>query len=319
MFGSARLSTVRSSPTTSTLAAIAISAHQRRLECCASPGAPWAGTVVEVGWDTMRVTIFWMSQGNESYYQNDATPMTARSNQNHHLERTVAPPHRPHSPPTRRNAHPVPPAPRRHIPRAPARRTPTRPQRAECAFGLAEPAQKRIGVRSRWSECDRWLPAAAGTPPVAPEVPEPEEPGPLVGPVGSVGPVGVAGGGVGLVDGRRAGPAARSRSATRARCRRPSPGRPCRRRWCPRRCRGSPPPSTPGVIPRRAAAGAGRSGSRWPARAARSGPPRAGRRPRCRRSAAACRRRRPGSRSTGRRCRPRRGRRGRARPRCRSR
>ncbi len=58
MSGSARLSTVRSSPTTSTLAAIAISAHQRRGDCCASPGAPWAGAVVEVGWDTMRVTVF---------------------------------------------------------------------------------------------------------------------------------------------------------------------------------------------------------------------------------------------------------------------
>src|ERR1700733_13881002 len=106
MFGSARLSTVRSSPTTSTLAAIAISAHQRRLECCGSPAAPCAGTVVEVGWDTMRVTIFWMSQGNESYYQNDATPMTARSNQNHHLERTVAPPLHPIPRAAGRNAHP---------------------------------------------------------------------------------------------------------------------------------------------------------------------------------------------------------------------
>ena len=36
MVGSARLSTVRSSPTTSTLAAIAISAHQRRAECVTS-------------------------------------------------------------------------------------------------------------------------------------------------------------------------------------------------------------------------------------------------------------------------------------------
>src|ERR1700733_7383558 len=111
MFGSARLSTVKSSPTTSTLAAIAISAHQRRLECCASPAAPCAGTVVEVGWDTMRVTIFWMSQGNESYYQNDAPPMTARSNQNHHLERTVAPPLHPIPRAAHRNAHPPRPTP----------------------------------------------------------------------------------------------------------------------------------------------------------------------------------------------------------------
>src|ERR1700733_11341605 len=130
MFGSARLSTVKSSPTTSTLAAIAISAHQRRLECCASPAAPCAGTVVEVGWDTMRVTIFWMSQGNESNYQNDATPMTARSNQNHHLERTVAPPHHPipHHPRQPPPTHPPPP-PRQTPPTQPppGQRAPARP------------------------------------------------------------------------------------------------------------------------------------------------------------------------------------------------
>src|SRR3984885_12622734 len=94
MLGSARFSTVRSSPTTSTLAAIAISAHQRRDECCESSAAPGAGTVVEVGWDTMRVTVFWMSQENESYYQNTATLTTPQSNPNRHLERTLdsAPP-----------------------------------------------------------------------------------------------------------------------------------------------------------------------------------------------------------------------------------
>src|ERR1700678_3987979 len=224
MLGRARLSTVRSSPTTSTLAAIAISAHQRRLECCASPGAARAGTVVEIGWDTMRVTIFWMSQGNESYYQNDATLMTARSNQNHHLERTVAPPPRP-------------------ILAHPARRPPPPPLRTRPALRLAQRVTAldppwrggplrhsywRCGPRHHVALSDAAHSANAPTaptrhlpptcrdlggsrcdgggyqpppvpPPVGPDGPEPEEPGPLVGPVGSVGPVGVVGGGGGLV------------------------------------------------------------------------------------------------------------------------
>src|ERR1700722_9900051 len=46
----------------------------------------------------MRVTIFWMSQVNDSYYQNSATPATAQSNQIHHLERTVCSAPQAHSP-----------------------------------------------------------------------------------------------------------------------------------------------------------------------------------------------------------------------------